>query len=86
MKMISERSFQNASVPELIRMIKEEFAGYKQKEDPARLKEILGHIEEAGQILLRALRKAGPNDRKRIEEIQKKQREVDELKKQIGVL
>lgn len=76
-------SFKNASVPELIRMIEREIANHKENKAPICLKEILGCLEEANQILLRALVGAGPHNRKRIRVIREKQQEVAELKKQV---
>ena len=76
--MISYCSFQNMTVPEIIRESRQKIAEYEISKDPDLLSVIRSCLEDGYRILNDALKAAGTNNQ-RISSIEKCRREIDEL-------
>jgi hypothetical protein len=84
--MISNRSFQKMSVPEIISRCQQQIQNYKRGDDPAILRDVADRLAEGERILRHALISAGGNDRKRIMSITSLQKKIMELSDQIKKL
>jgi hypothetical protein len=84
--MISIRSFQKMSVPEIINQCQQQIQSYKRGDDPAILRDVVDSLAEGERILRHALISAGANDRKRIMSITSLQQKINELFREVKKL
>ena len=78
--MITNCSFQNLTIPEIIRKSRADIEEYRKSKNDSLLKEIKICLQEGQNMLNRSRVKASPNDEKKFKAIENCQRGVDELR------